>query len=71
MLSVQVDTEERLEDGEVEWDTQWVNDETGASQEVEWFVEDDDKESADEVHILCMASPSIVRRQHMKQVPCQ
>ncbi|CAL5222712.1 g5115 [Coccomyxa viridis] len=44
----EVDTEERLEDEEVEWDTQWVNDETGASQEVEWFVEDDDKESADE-----------------------
>ena len=53
---LQVTTEEQLEEGEVDWDTEWVNDGTGASQEVEWFVEDEDEESADEVHSLCRAS---------------
>lgn len=42
----------RDEDDVVEdWETEWVNDETGASQEVEWFVEDwaDNKESSSKV----------------------
>ncbi len=38
------------DDGEIveDWETEWVNDATGASQEVEWFVEDadDDKQSS-------------------------
>ncbi|KAK9908821.1 hypothetical protein WJX75_003333 [Coccomyxa subellipsoidea] len=32
------DDEEIVED----WETEWVNDATGASQQVEWFVEDGD-----------------------------
>ena len=38
------------DDGELveDWETEWVNDATGASQQVEWFVEDadDDKQSS-------------------------
>ncbi len=74
VLSLQVDTDEQLEDEEVEWDTQWVNDETGASQEVEWFVEDDDKDTADEVCLLCMthprAHPFTMYQQHMDSMLC-
>lgn len=41
------DNEEIVED----WETEWVNDATGASQQVEWFVEDGDysKESTSKV----------------------
>ena len=59
MLSLQVESEEQLEDEEVEWDTQWVNDETGAPQEVEWFVEEDAKETPDQVGIFLATSPAI------------
>ena len=54
---LQVSTEEQLEDGDVDWETQWVNDESGASQEVEWFMEDEDKPLSDEVYLFCMTSP--------------
>ena len=41
------DDEEIVDD----WETEWVNDATGASQQVEWFVEDGDfgKESTSKV----------------------
>lgn len=41
------DEDEVVED----WETEWVNDQTGASQEAEWFVEDwaDDKKSSGKV----------------------
>ncbi len=35
---------------EGDWDTEWINDETGDSQAVEWFVEEDNKkDSTDQV----------------------
>ncbi len=54
MLPIQIATEADLEEDEEEydWDTEWVNDETGVSQEAEWFVEKEEKENADEVHSL-------------------
>ena len=34
---------------EGDWDTEWVNDETGDCQAVEWFVEEEEKDLADQV----------------------
>ena len=34
---------------EGDWDTEWINDETGDSQAVEWFVEEEEKDLADHV----------------------
>ena len=72
-LPLQVITEEELEEGEADWDTEWVNDETGVSQEVEWFVEDEDRESPDEVYSLCRSFPPIVQcavTTCAREVPC-
>ena len=49
---MQAATEDELDDEEEEagdWDTEWVNDEAGSSQAVEWFVEDEDENPADQV----------------------
>ncbi|BDA41236.1 GTPase Obg [Coccomyxa sp. Obi] len=53
------DEDEVIED----WDTEWVNDETGASQQVEWFVEDweDDKESSNKERISGKRLPAEMR----------
>lgn len=34
---------------EGDWGTEWINDETGDCQAVEWFVEEEEKDSAGQV----------------------
>lgn len=53
------DDDEVVED----WDTEWVNDNTGASQQVEWFVEDwaDDKDSPGKVRHAALRSFAVHR----------
>jgi len=67
---IQIATEVYLEEDEEEydWDTEWVNDKTGVSQEAEWFVEDEEKENADEVHLLYQLYNTLLPRDLIKSM---